>query len=186
MTACNLRYKDEETRFFELARQEVREDPPSPGEGDTVELRGSRICEMVHELAVDGVVLDSLGSAVAGAGQEGTRYVCAWSGEGTADVQLEIVLFSSDAAYEAYADGILARPDNTAVGTSVGTMQVAPAPEAGSEGEEVTTAVLLDEDERGGIALTVEPTDPELAASWTAEDTAAVLAELLAAEEPEA
>jgi hypothetical protein len=175
LAGCNLTYPDEQTRFFELARQEVREDPPSPRDGDTVELRGSRTCEMVDELALDGVPLELVGSATAGLGQAATRYVCSWTGE-AAEVSLEIVLVSTDADYATYAAEVLARPGAIEVDTGVGTVHVAPAV---GEADGASTAVLVDEDERGGIELTVTPTDPDLAATWTPEDTAAVLEDLL-------
>ncbi len=169
-------------RWFEITRTNVADEQPT---SDELQIDPNRSCELLDEIAIEERPLELFGAATAQFGDIGGRYQCAWSGDATGDaeetaaVRLEVVVIDDPVDFRDYAALIPTREDNRVVTTDVGNVQVASFTPDGSE-RAVTTSILVDPAQRGGIQLVVELLDPELIATWTPETHAEFFAELAA------
>lgn len=162
-------------RWFEIGRARLAADVPAT---DLMQIDPGARCALVDRIRFDGVEPEPFGSATALFGEIGGRYQCAWSGDstGAANVRLEVVMIDDAGDFDEYAELIPTRDGNVVVETDVGPVQVAsfePDPDAAT----VTTAVLVVDDQRGGIHLVVEPLG--LDRSLTAADVADLLVRLV-------
>ncbi|WP_148288494.1 hypothetical protein [Ilumatobacter nonamiensis] len=161
-------------RWFDISRERLDADDPST---DVMQINPSAPCELVDRIEIDGVELELFGSGTARFGEIGGRYQCAWSGDatGAANVRLEVVTVNDADDFADYVDLVPTRDGNTIVDTDIGQIQVASF-EPDPEFPPVTTAVLVVDEQQGGVHLVVEPLGPER--DLTAKDYADLLVRL--------
>lgn len=158
-------------RWFSTTRTLAEQHQP---ESDVMQIDPNSDCELVSEVAVADKPLELFGAATALFGQVGSRYQCAWSGDSnaSANVRLEVITIDDYEDFADYKNLIPTREGNTVVATDIGNVQVAsfrPDPATPL----LTTSVLIDDNEQGGIHLVVEILDPSL--NFTPQDHAQLL-----------
>lgn len=146
-------------RWFDISRAHLDDDDPST---DVMQIDPSAACELADSIEFDGVELELFGAGTALFGDVGGRYQCAWSGDATAtaNVRLEVVAIGHADDFDDYVELIPTRDGNTVVDTDLGPVQVASF-EPDPDSPQVTTAVLVVDDQQGGIHLVIEPLAPD-------------------------
>lgn len=146
-------------RWFDISRDRLDADDPST---DVMQIDPAAPCELVDRIEFDDAQLELFGSGTALFGEIGGRYQCAFSGDatGAANMRLEVVTVDDADDFDEYVDLIPTRDGNTIVDTAIGPIQVAsfvPDPDF----PPLTTAVLVVDEQQGGVHLVVEPLGPE-------------------------